>query len=116
MELLEEHNIRKEEITHVILSHFHTDHIGGVYDANGEINLPNATFSVHEEEWNFWHSSSADHQPPTFRYMVEQHVSGLKDRDLTFIKGKEQEILPGITAIQIPGHTPGQLPAHSIRK
>lgn len=109
MELLEAHNIRKDEITHVILSHFHPDHIGGVYDANGEINFPNATFSVHEDEWNFWHSSRADHQPPIFRHLVEQNVSGLKDRDLAFIKGKEQEILPGITAIQIPGHTPGQL-------
>lgn len=25
------------------------------------------------------------------------------------IKGKEEEILPGITAIQTPGHTPGQI-------
>lgn len=109
MKYLEEKNINKNEISQVVLSHFHPDHIGGVYDADGEINFPNAKYHMHEEEWNYWHSPGSDHQPPIFRHLVEKNVSCLKDRDLKLIKGKEQEILPGITAIQIPGHTPGQI-------
>ncbi len=109
IEILEKENIDKKEITHVILTHFHPDHIGGVYGETGEINFPNATFIVHEEEWNYWHSSQSDNQPPLFKYFIEKNISGLKHLDLALIKGKEQEILPGITAIQTPGHTPGQI-------
>lgn len=109
MEILEKENIDKKGITHVILTHFHPDHIGGIYDDSGKINFPNAKFIVHEQEWNYWYSSKSDHQPPLFRYFIEKNVLGLKHLNLAFIKGEEQEILPDITAIQTPGHTPGQI-------
>ncbi|WPP51370.1 MBL fold metallo-hydrolase [Catalinimonas niigatensis] len=109
MEILEKEGVNKNEITHVILTHFHPDHIGGIYNESGQLNFPNAKFIVHEDEWNYWHSSKAANQPPLFGYFIEKHVSGLKNQQLELIKGKEKEILPGIVAIQTPGHTPGQV-------
>jgi glyoxylase-like metal-dependent hydrolase (beta-lactamase superfamily II) len=44
-----------------------------------------------------------------FGYFIEKNISGLKNQNIELIKGEEQQILPGIRAIQTPGHTPGQL-------
>lgn len=107
-ELLGKENIKKNEITHVILTHLHPDHIGGLYDEPGNLNFPDARFIVHEEEWNYWFSSRSDNQPPLFKYFIEKNISGLKNHNLQLVR-HEQEVLPGITLIEIPGHTPGQI-------
>jgi glyoxylase-like metal-dependent hydrolase (beta-lactamase superfamily II) len=107
--VLQEQGIQAEEITDVILTHFHPDHIGGVYSFDGDLNFPNARFHIHEEEWNFWHSSKSDNQAEIFKRCVAKNVTGLKDKNLNLVKGDFNEILPGITAVLIDGHTPGQL-------
>ncbi len=109
MEILDKESIDKYQITKVILTHLHPDHVGGIYNETGLINFPKAKFFIHEDEWNFWYSSKSDDQPPIFRYFIENNVSGLKDMNIELIKGEEKEILPGIRAIQSSGHTPGQI-------
>jgi glyoxylase-like metal-dependent hydrolase (beta-lactamase superfamily II) len=109
MEVLKKANIDTKEITHVILTHFHPDHIGGIYNEYDTLNFPNAKFSMHEEEWNFWYSSKSDNQPPYFKDFIEKNITRLKNLNIELLKGKEAQILPTITAIQTPGHTPGQI-------
>lgn len=111
-EILKQAGVNKSEISHVILTHFHPDHIGGIYNESGQLYFPNAKFIAHEAEWNYCHSSGADNQSALFGYFVEKQVSPLKKQDLELLKGEEKEIMPGITAIQTPGHTPGQLALH----
>lgn len=108
-EILKQAGVNKSEISHVVLTHFHPDHIGGIYNEAGQLNFPNAKFIAHEAEWNYWHSSKAEHQPPLFGYFIEKQVSALKNQQLELIQENESEILPGILAIHVPGHTPGQL-------
>ncbi|MEP6747623.1 MAG: MBL fold metallo-hydrolase [Bacteroidota bacterium] len=108
-QLLQQENIKKEEITDVIITHFHPDHIGGVYSDDGLLNFPKARFHTNEDEWNYWHSSASDNQPELFKNFIEKNVTKLKDLDLQFCKGDSTEILPGITAIKVEGHTPGQI-------
>ena len=43
-QLLEADGVKREDITDVILTHFHPDHIGGVYSSEGQLNFPNAKF------------------------------------------------------------------------
>jgi len=107
--LLQAEGIEKESITDVVLTHFHPDHIGGVFTTEGQLNFPNAQFHIHEKEWEYWHSSKSMGQPPLFRYFIEKNVTALNEQDLHFIKGDFVEILPGITAILADGHTPGQM-------
>lgn len=109
LELLEHQNINRTAITDVILSHLHPDHIGGVVDSNGEINFPNAQYHLHEDEWNFWHSSQSYGQPPLFHYMIKKNITGLSRINLNLFSGDNVELLPGITAIKAEGHTPGQV-------
>src|SRR6266540_2147245 len=51
-QLLQKENIKKEDITDVIITHFHPDHIGGIFTENRELNFPNARFHMHEDEWD----------------------------------------------------------------
>ncbi len=108
-QLLQQENLRKEDITDVIITHFHPDHIGGLYSDDETLNFPNAQFHTHEDEWNYWHSASSDNQPPMFRFFIENNIIRLKDHNLHLIKGDFVDLLPGITAVKTDGHTPGQI-------
>lgn len=108
-QLLLQENIKKEDITDVIITHFHPDHIGGIYNSAGNLNFPNAQFHIHEDEWNFWHSSQSDNQPALFKHFVETNITLLKNLNLHLFKGDFTELLPGITAVKTEGHTPGQI-------
>ncbi|WP_207491773.1 MBL fold metallo-hydrolase [Aridibaculum aurantiacum] len=97
------------DINDVIITHFHPDHIGGIYSEANQLLFPNARFHMHEDEWSYWHSSKADNQSPVFKYIIEKNISPLKDGNLNLIKGDFTEILPGLTAVKADGHTPRQI-------
>jgi glyoxylase-like metal-dependent hydrolase (beta-lactamase superfamily II) len=107
--LLREENIRTEDITDVIITHFHPDHIGGMYSENEQLNFPAARFHMHEDEWQYWHSSQSDNQPGMFKFFIEKNITKLKDKNLHLIKGDFAELLSGITAVKADGHTPGHI-------
>ncbi len=106
--MLNEH-IKTEEITDVIITHFHPDHIGSVYSEDDRLNFVNARFHMHQDEWNYWHSSRSDNQPGMFRIFIDKNITPLKDLNLNLIKGDFVEFLPGVTAVKADGHTPGQI-------
>jgi glyoxylase-like metal-dependent hydrolase (beta-lactamase superfamily II) len=93
----------------VVITHFHPDHIGGIFSEEAQLNFPNERFHMHEEEWNYWHSSQSDNQPAQFKYFIEKHITKLKEFNLHLIKGDFAGLLPGITAVRTDGHTPGQI-------
>lgn len=108
-QLLQQENVKKEEITDVIITHFHPDHIGGIFSEDEKLNFPNAKFHLHEDEWNYWHTSASDNQAPLFKYFVNKNVTKLKGYNLNLIKGDFVDLLPGITAVKGEGHTPGHI-------
>lgn len=111
-ELLRKETIRKEDITDVIITHFHPDHIGGIFSEDAKLNFPNAQFHMHEDEWNYWHSSQSDNQPEQFKYFIAKNITKLKNLNLRLIKGDWIDLAPGITAVKTDGHTPGQIALH----
>ena len=108
-QLLQEEQIKKENITDVIITHFHPDHVGGIFNEEAQLNFPNAKFHMHEEEWNYWHTSQSDNQPDQFKYFIKKNITPLKDLNLNLIKGDFADLLPGVTTVKADGHTPGQL-------
>lgn len=108
-QLLQQENIKKEDITDVIITHFHPDHNGGVFAENGKLNFPNAKFHMHQDEWSYWHSSQSDSQPDLFKYFIEKNISPLKNLNLNLVNGDFVDLLPGITSVKAHGHTPGQI-------
>jgi glyoxylase-like metal-dependent hydrolase (beta-lactamase superfamily II) len=107
--LLKQENIQPDQVTDVIITHLHPDYIGGIYSDEGILNFPHATFYIHEDEWNYWHSSRSDNQPDQFKTFVAKNITPLANQNIHFIKGDYSELFAGITAIKAEGHTPGQI-------
>ena len=100
---LREYGVEPTDITDVILTHLHADHVCGTMQ-NGQPTFPNATYHCHVKDWAFFATaqspvSFAKGRPPEDR--LANMIGRLEPWD------GEGEILPGIHALPTPGHTPG---------
>ena len=109
---LEAEGIQPKDIDMVIITHCHPDHIGGNTLDNGELTFPNARYTMWKKEWDFWTSKQAEeqldeHLRDMLLSVVRKNLPPIQER-LNLIK-REEEILPGIRAIEAGGHTPGHM-------
>lgn len=102
--------IKAEDVTHVLLTHFHPDHIGGLVEG-GKTTFPNAVYVANAAEYDFW---IADERlsGPTERVgkLVQSNVKPFAEK-FTFIKPGDS-VVSGLTAIDASGHTPGHTAYH----
>ncbi|MCB1382739.1 MAG: MBL fold metallo-hydrolase [Notoacmeibacter sp.] len=102
--------IRPEDVTVVVITHMHPDHIGGLVE-DGKPAYPNARYVTGQTEYDFWADPARSGTPAErVHAMVNSMVRPLAERT-TFI-GNEGEVLPGIRGIAAPGHTPGHMGFH----
>lgn len=96
-------------IGHVLLTHMHNDHVGGLVRADGMAAFPNAELLVPASEWDHWTSQaaySAASEQGRFSFAGARAAAPVyRDRVRTF--SGESEILPGIFPIALPGHSIG---------
>ncbi|TVR11627.1 MAG: MBL fold metallo-hydrolase [Salinarimonadaceae bacterium] len=101
--------VRPEDVTKVVISHFHGDHINGLLTKDGALVYPNAEILVPAPEWDFWTSQDRKAQAPDAMKAAFDNVARvlgpMKDR-LTHYKW-DQEVAPGMIALDANGHTPG---------
>jgi len=107
---LAEHQIKPEDITDVIVTHLHFDHIGGATYYDGDqlkLTFPNATYHVQGEQW-FWANDPSEKDKAS--YMLENFQPILEHNKLNELPGP-CELFPGIELLVMYGHTHGmQLP------
>ncbi|WP_426959441.1 MBL fold metallo-hydrolase [Muricoccus radiodurans] len=101
--------IAPEEVSTVLISHFHGDHIAGLRRKDGTPVYPKAEIAVPEPEWAFWMDDARmavapEGLKPNFG-LVRQAFG--PDAGSVRRFGWGDEVLPGFTAIQANGHTPG---------
>ena len=101
-EVLARINVEADEVRHVVITHMHFDHAGGVSL------FPRATFYIQEDEYRFWHENPIAARPP-FRQVSDPasnaYLASLEGTDrLVLLKG-DRQILPGIQCLLSPGHT-----------
>jgi glyoxylase-like metal-dependent hydrolase (beta-lactamase superfamily II) len=88
------------EVTDVILTHLHKDHIGGVME-RGRITFPNATYRCHAADWAYFSEQAVprDVAPPAEKLAAVEARLETWDSSCT--------LLPGLDIVEAPGHTPG---------
>jgi glyoxylase-like metal-dependent hydrolase (beta-lactamase superfamily II) len=101
-------------ITHVVISHFHGDHINGLTLADGSAAYPNAEIVVAGAEWRFWmDESAASRAPEAMRPAFANAVARFRPyADKVRQLDDGGEAVPGIRLNSAFGHTPGHSVIH----
>lgn len=101
--------INRDDITKILLTHTHPDHVAAFAKKDGGKAFKNAKLMLSATEWNFIHNDKVrDASPKDFKGMIDYARSALapyKDSRQTFTG--EKELFPGIKSFPLPGHTPG---------
>jgi len=98
-----------KDVSTVVFSHFHGDHINGFRLKDGTAVFPNADVMVPAAEWAFWMDDSRASSAPE---AMKGAFAGVRRVFAPIAKDVKQfepgrEILPGLTPFAAPGHTPG---------
>ena len=97
LENLASKGVRPDDITDVVFSHLHPDHVGWASVA-GVTTFPRATHYCHDDDWDHFVTGAAVPE-------VAGVVSPLTNR-LEMWRGTHR-VAPGVDLVAAPGHTPG---------
>ncbi|SFW27729.1 MBL fold metallo-hydrolase [Chitinophaga sancti] len=118
LQSMEDAGIKPENITHIIISHAHPDHIGGLVKAEKSV-FPAATIHLSRIEHAFWMAAKQDFSKSKFQdkdllakfTAITQQTFKLLQSQLHLFEDKA-EILGCIRMELAPGHTPGHCVTH----
>lgn len=104
-------DLAPEDVTHVVFTHAHPDHIWGLLDDFDEPLFYKATHMMGRAEWDYWWNPETVHTigeaRAAFAVGAKRRMEAIENTVKLFDDG--QEILPGIAALSSPGHTPGHM-------
>lgn len=108
---LEALGVAPEDVTDVVFTHAHPDHLWGLLDDFDDPLFTEATYMIGQREWDYWMNPNTVDDIGEARAsfavgakrrleMIEDNVSFFKDGD---------EIMQGVAARATFGHTPGHM-------
>lgn len=83
------------DVTDILISHAHGDHVGGLLDGEGQRAFANATVRMTVPEWQALQGDAG----------MAALSTAIAPRVEAFEPGAE--VLPGVTSLPVAGHTPG---------
>ncbi|MEM9911348.1 MAG: MBL fold metallo-hydrolase [Pseudomonadota bacterium] len=108
---LDEIGLSPSDITHVVFTHAHPDHIWGLLDEFDDLLFPDARYMMGRAEWDYWWDpetvDSIGIARAAFAVGARRRMEAIENQVELFDDG--QEILPGIAAMASYGHTPGHM-------
>ncbi len=112
-EALREAGLDRGDVTHVIITHAHGDHVGGLVK-DGRASFPSAVVLFPERELSYWTSEANRQAAKGGAVKIFENVANIaaayKGRVATFEAGESVcAQLPGVLAVDEAGHTPGHV-------
>jgi glyoxylase-like metal-dependent hydrolase (beta-lactamase superfamily II) len=100
--------VQPSDITDVVLTHLHFDHLGWATDGERRL-FSQATYRCHEADWEFFMGSNPFDDSQAVSLMGGRTSSELLPPILDRLEtwGGDGTILPGMDVRCAPGHTPG---------
>ncbi len=106
---MEEFGLDPSDVTHVVFTHAHPDHLWGLMDDFDEPVFPEAEYMISKAEWDYWIDPATvdkiNEARKSFAAGAKRNLESIEDKITRFNFG--EEILPGIQAMDTSGHTPG---------
>ena len=103
-----------DDITDLIITHGHPDHIWGLLDDFGDPFLPNATIHMGRAEWDYWTDpdtvNTIGDARAAFAVGAARRLEVIADNVDLFDDGAE--VVPGVQAVLTAGHSPGHMAFH----
>ena len=101
---------RPDQITDILVTHLHPDHIGGLMDGKNRV-FQNATVHLDKRELAYWLSKDNEAKAPESKKGFFQQAALMMQPYIDAGKVKTfdgaTELFPGLRTIPAPGHTPG---------
>ncbi|WP_324754243.1 MBL fold metallo-hydrolase [Roseovarius sp. Pro17] len=108
---LESEGLTPDDITHVVFTHAHPDHLWGILDDFDDPVFPEAELMIGQAEWDYWMDPNTvdtiGDGRASFAVGAARRLAAIEDQ-ISFFNDAD-EILPGVMAHATPGHTPGHM-------
>ncbi len=114
LENMEIAGFAQEDITHVVLTHAHPDHVWGTRDDFDDVLFPDAEYVMGRIEHDWWMKPGrVDEVPENVQQFVVGAVNALGPIQPQLTMAEDgHEVAPGITMMATFGHTLGHMSLH----
>ncbi len=103
--------VAPEDVTDIIFTHAHPDHLWGLLDDFDDPLFPDARYLMGRDEWGYWMNPETVDEigeaRASFAVGARRRLEIIEDKIAFFDDG--DELLPGVAARATFGHTPGHM-------
>lgn len=103
--------VTPDDITDIVFTHAHPDHLWGLLDDFDDPLFGNARYMIGQTEWDYWMNPNTvddiGQARASFAVGAKRRLEMIEDKIAFFRDG--DEIMPGVAARATFGHTPGHM-------
>jgi glyoxylase-like metal-dependent hydrolase (beta-lactamase superfamily II) len=103
--------IEAAQITKIVFTHAHADHLWGAIDELDEERFPSATYIISNPEWDFWTKPDTIASVPDWLKPMAQAAARILKRIEPKVERRKagESVAAGLTYMDTIGHTPGHM-------